>query len=866
MNTDIHRLLFIEPPESFHDSFEHYFQLSPEIRHRFNDNILLQAIRKAYLWEYCAEQQTTSCRDKIFYYNDALIELSKVTAEPPAHIDESELLFLCHYKAKFHYQMGYQWMVLDQEMEHDVDLIEWFMNNSTLTDSQHTFVQQIATTRKRPLQHAMDCFATAARSYDPFKNQTDRNDDKDFYILSQTWHQTFADLEPYSPWARLISIACNHFLCMQEWGEDDATCTALLGCLLSRIEHHQQRVKSKKHTRQSASDTAIAEVDALLEPFKPMPESTQSKIVCKSIKAKRARSSHKNTTSHRCVVDWAPKVADREQFNDSLRKGSWIKPSFLRPRQETDLGIIYQKLGEHDIPLIVTKPTGTGKTAEFSALANAAWSNGLPTIIVVPTATLVEQTRNKLFEYKKHRDMIYNVDHIKLFCPTKKSMEIGPITIVTQASYVSQARKALNRFPSSDHLLAYIGERTNAYLEKEIFFHPDFFSLLIVDEGHHMDGDRLYDIMTRPQCHRPKIIFSASTLPGQYPRIDQKCQHIITQTLIEAIEHRELAPLQALTIDFSMYPEAKELTRSIRSRMRNKSNGSELDDVSRKEISELLCKQAGFSLTAASVLKQIIEHVPSTKKVMVFTDSIDHANLLSVLLSNVFNKPIGAFHTNEPDRDTVLSRFTRNETPIIVAVGALDEGFDDSDVNLVLDFSIYKSRVRRMLQRLGRALRLREDGSGALLVSIKLLPKDLQLIPRDEIFGTQEHSHLGFDDRSENILDETTLRLTLPEPLHIKSDLAGSFSNSIIAPQGGAIIFARNRKPSKLGVFPESENRVDEMSPVSKKRSIHEISHFFTPPQDDSSITRQNDSSIHDVGSVADPYFDEILDDWGWFI
>ena len=56
--------------------------------------------------------------------------------------------------------------------------------------------------------------------------------------------------------------------------------------------------------------------------------------------------------------------------------------------------------------------------------------------------------------------------------------------------------------------------------------------------------------------------------------------------------------------------------------------------------------------------------------------------------------------------------------------------FPDPAVNRVLDFSIYKHRVRRLIQRLGRALRLREDKTDCFYLSIKLVSYKDQILPR----------------------------------------------------------------------------------------------------------------------------------------
>ena len=122
-------------------------------------------------------------------------------------------------------------------------------------------------------------------------------------------------------------------------------------------------------------------------------------------------------------------------------------------------------------------------------------------------------------------------------------------------------------------------------------------------------------------------------------------------------------------------------------------------------------------------------------------------------------------------------------------------------MNLILDFSLYRQRTRRLIQRIGRAERIRDDGSSAIILSIKVLADDLQLTPRDVIMGEhQDHSYLGLS--ADEVVSERLIELVLPPPLSIQYELQGLHISKEIMPQGAKIMFPKDNKRHKIGVLP----------------------------------------------------------------
>ena len=774
MNNQQIRQLISHPVSShFHQLFEKNFRISPRIRVEFSNDELLWQIRKTYLYEYLAND-SLSKTEKIELYQHGLTLLQTQLAPrslPPAH-----LLFICHYTAKLNYQLGTLWMNVDSYIE------------------------------AQALDSAKNYFESALSSYDSFKRHLNIRSEQDFCNLSYQLMASTIQLDAYSPWARTISCAYNHYCCCEE----DINYEGDLNPLLLDLEKKITFAQDKKG---SISYTAIQEVQLKIQQIKlsnPSTYTSSESLTTESSPstpvntiAKRKKTS-KKTYQSIALVAWSPSILSMAQLQSNVQKSSWSIPDFLRERQKLDMQEIQRGFQGYTKPLLVTKPTGTGKTAEFTALTSNAYRHGLCTIIVVPTVTLVMQTKQKLIEYKeRNTDMHYEISDIAIYSPTKNHREIKPITIITMASFINQTKQALKQFPEPGMMQHYLTNKSQAYFKHSVFFHPDFFSLLIIDEGHHVDGNEFYKIITHEQCKRPKILFSASTVPGEYPKLDRICEPVVTQTLKEGILSGELSPLQMLTLDFSMYPQARELSRSIRQKINN------ADTVNIEEdVGKLLHDNIGFSYTAAGIIKQIYEKVPGSRKLMVFTDSIDHANLLAKILCVFFKQNVGAFHTQNNHRDEILARFRSTPKSIIVAVGALDEGFDDPDINLILDFSLYVKRSRRLIQRIGRAERIRDDNSSAIILNINVLSNDLQLIPRDVIMGRgQEHSYLGL--REDQIITEHLVELTLPPPLFIEHEVQGMRISKAIHPQPAKIMFPQNQTKHKIGTPPVEEEQME---------------------------------------------------------
>ena len=744
----------------FHIAFEKLLGIPLKYRNCFKNDGLLRVLRDVYLDESLVEASQTD-EEKRAYYEEAIKKLTDIRMAVDAELDEDKFLFICHYQAKIYYQLGVIWMQVDQSID------------------------------EQSISKALNIFQKAKESYHFYRDRYDLSHFNLFVQRSYELHRSFYDLDEYSPLARLISIEYNLLSCAQECPEiiDENLICNHLNQLLSL--HLDAKNSPSTHAIQEVNEKYNLYLARSITKIEPQINNHHDNEL---LPLKKKKKLHHAVENQVFQSTWKSKIHGVEQLRETFSVNRSV-PSFLRTRQAQDMQAIYQELAVYQKPLLVTKPTGTGKTAEFVSLANYAFNHGLATIVVVPTVTLASQTKQKFMEYQaKCSSMRYESEDIGIYCPTMGLLQIRPITIITHASYVAQAQNALKSFENGIALSEHLAQDSSIF-KKEVFFHPEFYSLLIIDEGHHVEGERLYKIIRREDGHRPKVLFSASTLPGEYPKIDEMCERVVTQTIQDAIHAGELSPLQMMNLDFSMYPEAKQLTTSIRQRMLN------AEEVHiENEVGELLHRQIGFSYTAIGILKQIYERVPSTRKVMIFTDSIDHADVLATMMSAFFHQPIRSYHSKTNHKNEVLKQFKEEPRSMIVAVGALDEGFDDPDVNLILDFSTYRNRIRRMMQRIGRAERIRDDGSCAIVINVKLLSENLQLMPREVILPRSLQGFIGLP--VEQVIQAHMLDLTLPPSINITHKIQDEIKTLNIKAQGAKIVFPFDSTMHDIGIPP----------------------------------------------------------------
>lgn len=105
------------------------------------------------------------------------------------------------------------------------------------------------------------------------------------------------------------------------------------------------------------------------------------------------------------------------------------------------------------------------------------------------------------------------------------------------------------------------------------------------------------------------------------------------------------------------------------------------------------------------------------RRTLVFCDTVDQADLAAKAIAAGGGPRAETLHGDLPtdQRRIRMAQFRNGNLPVLVAPRVLDEGVDVPDADIAIVLAAFRSR-RQMVQRLGRVLRLKDDGRLANLV------------------------------------------------------------------------------------------------------------------------------------------------------
>ena len=685
-----------------------------DLNYKSNSEIIVQRIRESFLIELDVNTRNLSLEDRFKLLDSALkilINLEKTIKDNQQFVTTTN--YISHQKAKLFYELA---TILLQDTSNSV----YSAHFKPIDDDTQEVINQTA-----------KMFILGFLCYKP--------------ELSLDTYGELIHFDCYYPEQRQASLLCNLIVCEQA-GADIESISKELSLNGDALDKFQQLEESLKHIIDGIESKLGHKRDIDIDHLEQIKNalndhSEESTLTTKDNKRKNnpkdipKKKKRTNLTSA-VVSNIDLYAAYKDKLNaQSSNQLEWLNQictiehiaGFLRDYQQQDISTSLESITnycahlppETQVPaprLMITKPTGTGKSALIIEFARRAIMSNVPVIIIVPSIILVEQFFAGIQSFSERHHL--GLDDVARYLPTKNQYQLGPLTIITQASFVNMTKKS-NRVEMAK----------TSKLHNFFKFENLQKCLILMDEAHHADGEQMQQLL-KGDLKAPIIGFSASTLnmETEYPQLcDIFTLRPVNQSLVEAVHDGHLSKIQCTEIDFSMFKEARALQQQIRYK-----SDSEIN----KEVQKLYTKKLGFTLTACSLFIQMMA-LPKSQKGLVFTCSIEHAEQLALILSYLMKQTIFAYHSKTPNRDDVLRSFIETKANgIIVAVGALDEGFDCTSVNRILDLEVYKERTRRLIQRLGRGARLRDTPSDLLVVSTKILSYSDQKLP-GQLFGSQ---------------------------------------------------------------------------------------------------------------------------------
>ncbi len=344
----------------------------------------------------------------------------------------------------------------------------------------------------------------------------------------------------------------------------------------------------------------------------------------------------------------------------------------LRPYQEEALKA-WQKNGYAGV---ISLPTGAGKTiVAIAALCELS----VRTLIVTYTKEQMFQWEEKILEFTnapKHM--------IGLFYGESK--RIAPITIST---YQSAFR----------------------YIETL----SPYFSMLIVDEVHHLPADKFRHIAENALA-RFRMGLSATVVreDGRHTELFPLMGGLVYhKSATELSDEGYLAPFKIITVRVPLTPDEKLKYKRLLDQYRKLVAGRAFEELLalakqgdpkaieairiRSELRQLV-HNAAEKLEA---VKKIVEHeLERDSKILIFTQYVEQAKRIA--------EYIGAYYVtgelDEVTRKRRLTMFKNGNIRVLVLTTVGDEGIDIPDANVGIIVAGTGSR-RQFIQRLGRLLR-----------------------------------------------------------------------------------------------------------------------------------------------------------------
>jgi len=325
---------------------------------------------------------------------------------------------------------------------------------------------------------------------------------------------------------------------------------------------------------------------------------------------------------------------------------------------------------------IIALPTGAGKT--IVALAAIA-TISLPTLIIVYTQEQLREWSEKVKSFLGLNDVSIG----KLYAGEKKIMDL---TIATYQSAIRWIDSISKRF-----------------------------SLLIVDEAHHLPADKFRTIALRVLSpYRLGLSATPYREDGRHVELFQLMGGIVYEKSFEELERMGyVASFTVKPVLVSLSGEEEEKYRALQSRYNVLSRGrsvqelvnaaSKGDEAARKALQVLSDMRMLLALSEQKIReaeKLVREELAKGSKIIVFTQYVKQAEHLGRRLGI----PVVTGRTDKHRRSLVFELFKRGRYRAIILTTVGDEGIDipDADTGIILSGT---SSKRQFIQRLGRLLR-----------------------------------------------------------------------------------------------------------------------------------------------------------------
>ncbi|MET1160736.1 MAG: DEAD/DEAH box helicase [Thermoprotei archaeon] len=355
---------------------------------------------------------------------------------------------------------------------------------------------------------------------------------------------------------------------------------------------------------------------------------------------------------------------------------------------------------------IIALPTGSGKTViGIAAIAEL----GVRTLIITYTKEQMFQWRDSIIRFTTIEPSLIGLMY-------SEEKRLAPITITT---YHSGFRNINEISP--------------------------YFTLLIIDEVHHLPADK-FKYIALHSVARYRMGLSATPIreDGKHEELFPLLGGIIYyRSASELANMGYLAKYRVYTIKVRLTREEEREFEKLRRKYRKLIGYSSFQEVleaakqgneKAKEALRIHSQMRMLLARSESKIEKTVEiakkELEKGSKIIIFTQYVDQAKAISKKLDAL----LLTGETPTDERKAILRKFREADKGVLVVTTVGDEGLDIPDANVGIIVSGTGSR-RQFIQRLGRLLRPKPGNTEAKLYEIVLVrtPEEYQSLKRKRI-------------------------------------------------------------------------------------------------------------------------------------
>lgn len=298
----------------------------------------------------------------------------------------------------------------------------------------------------------------------------------------------------------------------------------------------------------------------------------------------------------------------------------------------------------------IVLPTGVGKTILFLEIVKAL---NLPTLIVVPTQILVEQTGDKIDQFSP------DAEYGKIYAKAKQTGK--QITIITYDSFT-------------------LGIKTGK-------IKPEDYGLFVLDEAHESLSKLRRNSVEQCLPHGLTLELTATDAYSENKKLTSETIH--EMTILEAVEEGLLTPFSCIVAKANV----------------------DLSSVKINNDGEYNSDQLGKELEKAGINKACVELYEKGFKdqsAIVFVNSVNRANTVKKDFENEFGQGYAEVlvgETSLEERKQILEDYKNGKIKVLIGVNILTRGFDEPKASVCINLDPTQSIVNAS-QKGGRVLRL----------------------------------------------------------------------------------------------------------------------------------------------------------------